>query len=822
MAVLAACAPAPGPPPAPPLPASAKPPVSTPPAAPPARVEVRVERDHDAAVQVAAFRPDGGAVAFAAEVEVRVWPLAGAAPLRAMRAPAVVRAIGWAGSDRVVAVTDAGATAWEIGSGAARELVTGGTEEKRLDLVLSGNGMRLARMADASAGVVEILDTGTGAVLRVLRTGMSKAAIVGFYDEDRAVAVLGERGLSVWDVAAGTLWAQCAACAVGEHGSRPDLSPDGRTAAIERERETRGERIERWLEVRDVATGRERARIKAWGGYDDPLQPASPVRMGIAWSPDGRRAVIFTEVHFAHSPANSNSGKLFDTATWRAITGVGGFGGPCAMPEPTYAFSADSAVLRFHDACAREPAVALMDGRTGAPRGKLRWPSYALWWSPDGKRVAEASESTFSVRDVTTGATVTAVDGASERASVGHADAAFRPDGGALATLPGPVVWDLGRGAMAGTGAGVVPFALSWSPDARRLFFGGDDAALYGYDVVTGDRIASPSGDEETSAASPDGASLVIVRSCARRQGDSCLGVTIAGPTGARRPIAELPWDRMVTALSPDGALIAIGGDRHDRMSADGSKVTRPGEHQVRILRSDTGTEVGRIPDQDTVSRLAFSPDGRRLLVARSYSGASVWSIGASPARAFEVPSQAGAAFSRDGRVLVVGLDAGAQPVRLLDAGDGKVLTELALAPDLVNRRAFIERDLAAIVTAEIAAQPARLQHVLDLAPRGGGAAHLGPLFAISPDLSLAVRGKHDLELVRVNDGRAVHLVSFRAGGRVRVVFDDEGRFDGDAASIARVRLRSPDTNGAWISAGPFFEAHRRPGLLRDFVAAAR
>jgi len=30
------------------------------------------------------------------------------------------------------------------------------------------------------------------------------------------------------------------------------------------------------------------------------------------------------------------------------------------------------------------------------------------------------------------------------------------------------------------------------------------------------------------------------------------------------------------------------------------------------------------------------------------------------------------------------------------------------------------------------------------------------------------------------------------------------------------VRLRSPETGGAWVAAGPVFEAHRRPGLVTE------
>lgn len=797
---LASCAPAPAAPALAPADSASQPPSFVP-------AEVRVERDHEASVGVAAFRPDGGAVAFAAGAEVRVWPVAGAAPLLAARAPADVRALAWAGADRIVAITHAGATAWEIAGGAARQLATGGSEKNALDLVLRADGTRLARVADAGAGVVEIVDPGSGAVLRVLRTGEPKAALLGFFDEGRVLALRGERALSVWDVEAGTLRARCAAC-IGEGTT---LSPDGRTAAIERSGETRKERTPYWIEVRDVATGRERARIAAWGAQEDPLQPVLPVRMGFTWSPNGRRAVVFTELHIGHSPANINSARLYDTTTWRAIANLGGFGGPCGMPEPTYAFSAGGAVLRYHNPCSDHPAVSLLDGLTGAPRGMLPWPSFTLWWSADGKRVAESWGTSLRVRDVATRATLLHVDGPQERTHYDNRDAAFRPDGGALAVAPDLAVWDFGRGPMIGRGAGVVTGPLSWSPGARVLFLGaGNDRTIGVYDGATGEPLRSPFGEGETGAVSADGRWFTIVRSCRRWSGDSCLAVAVADPTGARRLVAEVAWDRVETALSPDGVLFAIGGDREERRSADGSKVERPGEHEVRIFRRDTGAEVGRIPDQHEVGRLAFSPDGQRLLIAQS-SSASVWSVStsAAPARLLDLRTgvEPAVAWSRDGRVIIVGHGDRPPAVRLLDL-DGKPIAELTMGKDVVNRRALVERDLAAAVTAEIAAQPARLQRALDL----------GELVALSPDLSLVARGAHDVDLVRVGDGRALRLMSFRAGGGVQVVIDDAGRFDGDAASIARVRLRSAETGGEWVSAGPVFEAHRKPGLLKAFI----
>jgi len=124
-------------------------------------------------------------------------------------------------------------------------------------------------------------------------------------------------------------------------------------------------------------------------------------------------------------------------------------------------------------------------------------------------------------------------------------------------------------------------------------------------------------------------------------------------------PLALSPHDDVRSiALSPDGKLVATGA-QHGKL--------------VRIWNADSGSLV-RDLDLGS-SRVAFSPDGRRLLTTGN--GLELWSVddgrklwkGAGE-------SLSALAFSPDGRLAAV--DAGTGQILLYAADDGRIVARLA------------------------------------------------------------------------------------------------------------------------------------------------
>lgn len=149
-------------------------------------------------------------------------------------------------------------------------------------------------------------------------------------------------------------------------------------------------------------------------------------------------------------------------------------------------------------------------------------------------------------------------------------------------------------------------------------------------------------------------------------------------PPGALARLGTLRYRGVRGALTftPDGKLLAAG--------------TGPSGARITFWDPSTGRPVRHLEAQATLSQLAFTPDGRRV-VCFSYSSRTPVLDAVSGKELFIVNGVHGA-LSADGTMLVNGDVAGEPPqVHLWDAATGqrlgqwpiaKGLTELALAPD--------------------------------------------------------------------------------------------------------------------------------------------
>jgi WD40 repeat protein len=315
--------------------------------------------------------------------------------------------------------------------------------------------------------------------------------------------------------------------------------------------------------------------------------------------------------------------------------------------------------------------------RLAGARGEVA----ALAFSPDGTRLAAASERTVHLWDPIKGSAFTG----SGHAPVALTRLAVSPDGSRLATNGGtaPRIWDTGKRTpildLAGTDA---VHDLEYSPDGKRVA-GAVGNAVRIWDAGTGKILANWDGPHDPITAvafSRDGSALA---SASREGLEAWVWRTADGEPMLLIPDALEGCAVEALAFHPAGKLLAVGGV--DWLATGGT------DGAVSLWDIAGRHEVDTYPEGSIA--LAFNATGDRLASATLTQSICIWDVSAQKLQLVQEMTGHDStvtclAYSPDGRWLATGSDD--HTLRLWDAqGEQRAvieldsrLTALAFAPD--------------------------------------------------------------------------------------------------------------------------------------------
>jgi WD40 repeat protein len=314
-------------------------------------------------------------------------------------------------------------------------------------------------------------------------------------------------------------------------------------------------------------------------------------------------------------------------------------------------------------------------------------------------------------------------------------DAAFSPDGSRLATVgeQGARLWNWVGGRWDGKAGKVLQAGkvhqAAFSADGHYLVTVSEDGYARVWEAGSGTEALRIRQDGEALQAefSPRGDMLATRGQDGNLRFWRGISAALAKAKNSAAPIEIAASEAAARLAAPGGRV------RHFAYSPDGARIALAVGKDASILDADSGQELRRFPHSQPLTRIGFSPDGKRLATATAGGMAWVWD-------------------AEDGK-------------KLLRLNHGDAVEAVAFSPD-GRRLATAARDKTARIWSLASGKEALRLELESPAWRAAFAAD-GKTLAVVAETGLSLRNvAHGVEAFRAEHRASVEYAEFSRDGR--------------------------------------------------------